>query len=135
MDVCCCGLLDLTAPWMVVGGAGSADEVPTKEDEHPTEEVLVVETAPVAAGPLSSISVLTCFNSIVGCELFKCLLKFEVLPPLVEKKFLQMLHFATVAKVAKKWVQTSLLSRAQHCPDLSQSLLCSPPCAKQQGMG
>lgn len=105
IEVCCCGLLDLTAPWMVVGAAGildSADEVPAKEVEYPAEEVLVVETAPAAAEPPSSISVLTCANSTVGCEVFRCLLKFEVLPPLVEKKFLQMLHFASMAEVATK---------------------------------
>lgn len=99
--------LTLTAPWMVVCAAGVLDAVDVvsvlaKAVKGPAEKVLVVETAPAAAGQSSSVSVLTCANSTVGCEDLRCLLKLEVLPPLVEKLFLHMLHLASVAEVATK---------------------------------
>lgn len=90
-----------------MGAAGVLDAVdvvsmPAKAVEGPAEKVVVVETAPAAAGLSSSFSVLTCANSTVGCEDLRCLLKLEVLPPFVEKHFLHMLHFASMAEVATK---------------------------------
>lgn len=118
IEDCCCGLLDLTAPWIVVGAAGildSAVEVPVKEVKYPAEEVLVVETAPAAAGPPSSTSVLTCANSKVGCEVFRCLLKFEVLPPLVENCFLADVAFCLSGRSCHKMSPNiTPFSRAHH---------------------
>lgn len=107
MEVCCCGLFGLTASWLVVGADGMPDaadavSVPPEAVDGLSEEVLVVETDPAAVEPTSSLSVLTCANSTVGCEDLRCLLKFEVLPPLVENIFLHALHFALVAEVATK---------------------------------
>lgn len=60
IEFCCCGILVLTAAWMVVGAAAIMDAIdmvtmPAKAFESPAEEVLLVETAPAAAGPPSSL--------------------------------------------------------------------------------
>lgn len=71
--------------------------------------MLLVEIfAGAAVAPLS-LSTLTCPNCTVGCAVLRCLLKFEVLPPCVDKILLQILHLALVAETSLKWFQMSLL--------------------------
>ena len=72
-------------------------------------EVLLVEIFAAAAVAPSSLSTLTCANCTVGCAALRCLLKFEVLPPWVDKSLLQILHLALVAEISPKWFQMSLL--------------------------
>ena len=75
---------------MVVGAAGVLDVAEAVASVAAAaiggpDEVLLVEIFEAAAVAPSSLSTLTCANCTVRCAAFRCLLKFEVLPPCTNK--------------------------------------------------